>query len=211
MLKKSLTILSLFAIVSCGSSVQLTDLAAQAMERAKAAEADVYAPKEYKIASGWFTKMNNALANDNSELANEHARIVIDKANEAINIARKNKAAALIAQLKKALANDGIKRDFPDNHRRASNFLTSAQSAYDATDYEKAISDAQKGLDLLNVQREGQLYTVVKDDTLWDLSDKFYSTPMFWPHIFDANRDRIKDSHWIYPKQEIIIPAKPNN
>ncbi len=211
MLKKSLTILGLLFIVSCAKDVQLTDLAAQAMERANSVEADVYAAKEYKIADGWFIQMNEALRQDNGELANERARVVIDKANEAINLARKNKAAALIAQLKKALANGSqIKINFPDNYNRASDFLVSAEGAYSVADYEKAISDAQKGLDLLNVKApagEGQNYVVVKGDTLWTLSRRFYKNPWLWRRIHEANTSKIKNPHWIYPKQEFFIPA----
>ncbi len=212
-MSRLLFILMLF-VVSCAKEVHLTDLAAQAMERAKAVEADIYAQREYNIAVGWFSQMNEALKQENGELANEKARVVIDKANEAIHLARKNKAAALIAQLKSALDNGSqIKLNFPDNYNRASEYLASAGVAYSTADYEKAIIDAQRGLDLLNVQlpqRQGQLYTVIKGDTLWDLSGKFYKNPYLWRNIYEANTDIIKDPHWIYPKQELSIPAPQN-
>jgi hypothetical protein len=50
-------------------------------------------------------------------------------------------------------------------------------------------------------------HTVVPANTLWDLSAYFYSDPWKWPRIYDANKDRIKDPHWIFPGQVFIIPG----
>ncbi|MFM2397546.1 MAG: hypothetical protein RLZZ144_796 [Pseudomonadota bacterium] len=42
-------------------------------------------------------------------------------------------------------------------------------------------------------------YTVVRGDTLWDISAKFYAHPWQWPIIWGFNKDTIKNPHWIYP------------
>ncbi|MGL4563113.1 MAG: hypothetical protein ACRCVW_04585 [Brevinema sp.] len=81
-----------FTVTACKKpDIRNTVLATEAMERARVAEAPRLAAKEYKIAKRLFDKMNKELENNQPEEANNTALLVIDAANESINVARRKK------------------------------------------------------------------------------------------------------------------------
>ncbi len=53
--------------------------------------------------------------------------------------------------------------------------------------------------------QRGEIYTIKKGDTLWDLSQRFIDDPYYWPNIWADNPDLISNPHLIFPGQQIRI------
>ena len=53
----------------------------------------------------------------------------------------------------------------------------------------------------------GQNYTVKRGDCLWNIAKKYYGNGSKYTTIYNANRDKIKNSNLIYPGQVLWIPA----
>ncbi len=52
--------------------------------------------------------------------------------------------------------------------------------------------------------REPSLYVVRKGDTLWDISERFFKDPFFWPNLWSKN-PAIGNPHFIYPGQKLLV------
>ncbi|WP_172294380.1 LysM peptidoglycan-binding domain-containing protein [Pseudoruegeria sp. HB172150] len=51
-----------------------------------------------------------------------------------------------------------------------------------------------------------ELLTVQPGNTLWGIADEKYGDGLLYVRVFEANRDRIRDPHWIYPGQVFSLP-----
>lgn len=53
----------------------------------------------------------------------------------------------------------------------------------------------------------GEVHTVVRGDTLWDLSQSVLGSPWYWPKVWSYNPE-IANPHWIYPGNKVrFFPA----
>lgn len=60
----------------------------------------------------------------------------------------------------------------------------------------------------------GQPYRLLAGNSLWKLSERFYSEPFYWPHIFYSNSDTISNPDKLPQGYTLFIPAlegKPGN
>lgn len=51
---------------------------------------------------------------------------------------------------------------------------------------------------------EPTIYVVRKGDTLWDLSERFFKDPFYWPNLWSKN-PAIGNPHFIYPGQKLRV------
>lgn len=83
-----------------------------------------------------------------------------------------------------------------------------AQSRYPITPEQQRVAEqtASAGVPLAELADNApDKYTVVRGDTLWDISSKFLKRPWRWPELWGMNKEEIKNPHLIYPGQILLL------
>lgn len=57
------------------------------------------------------------------------------------------------------------------------------------------------------VPGERAVHRVTLGETLSHIALGYLGSPNLWPDIFEANRNQIRDPHWIYPWMSLVIPG----
>lgn len=63
------------------------------------------------------------------------------------------------------------------------------------------------GGDNVAIPSVNESHTVVKGDTLWDLSQHYLGNPWYWPKVWSYN-PQIANPHWIYPGNQVKFSAQ---
>ena len=105
------------------------------------------------------------------------------------------------------------RREVPEIKLSADNrAIAAANRAIDAlkralANANEAIKSANRlGARMKELELREKPYVVVSGDSLWKIAKNIYGDASLWKKIFDANRDKIKDSNFIYPGQILNIP-----
>lgn len=74
-----------------------------------------------------------------------------------------------------------------------------------------AAATGEKGLRDLSVEPPVPVYAIIRrGDSLWRIARRNYGRGIKYRAIFAANRERIRNPHWIFPGQVFVIPASDN-
>ncbi len=66
------------------------------------------------------------------------------------------------------------------------------------------------GADVSGKAPEVQTVIIKRGDNLWNIARDTWGRGIRWSTLYQANKDQIRNPHWIYPGQVFVMPASPN-
>ncbi len=100
-----------------------------------------------------------------------------------------------------------LETKFTDEDRAALERAAELSAADQEGRDEEVVETAKTDSSITQTIKVKKRHGVVQANTLWDMAKFYYEDPFKWWVIFEANKHRIKDPHWIYPGQKFIIPG----
>jgi len=128
--------------------------------------------------------------------------IEAQKFNDAITGAEEAETIinAVLNSMETAASDLAVKSD-KDEHAEGD------ETVKDTKTDEKTVTEPEKKVE------KAKTYTVKwrkkNTDCLWRIAQTVYNDASYWPAIYLANKDQIKDPDLIFPGQKFIIPPKP--
>ena len=83
--------------------------------------------------------------------------------------------------------------------------LLNGERSSNENNQDKKVATQQTKREVTNATST-KTYTVVRGDSLWKISKKYYNNGNQYNKIYNANRDKIKNPSLIYPGQVLTIP-----
>lgn len=124
---------------------------------------------------------------------------------ETIIVAVLNSIESEINEMKLKAAAEEQKKEEAAKEEAAKKETVKEEAAKEETAVKEEVKKEEKP--------EGKIYIVQwrkkNTDCLWRISQKVYKDAAYWPAIYIANRDQIKDPDLIFPGQKFVIPPKP--
>ncbi len=66
------------------------------------------------------------------------------------------------------------------------------------------------GADVSGALPQVQTVIIKRGDNLWRVARQAWGRGIRWSTLYQANKDQIRNPHWIYPGQVFIMPVSPN-
>ncbi|MGA1862817.1 DUF4398 domain-containing protein [Deferribacter thermophilus] len=185
------------------------------------AEREMENAKNYVFRKKYYDRAEGKL--EEAKIKAEKAKKVALQRKEAINKLEK-KLNELRNELD-SIKEDGIRYD-PDAYSEAEKLYAKARKALDdckpaelnllISKLESDINNMKEKIAIAKAEEmkkslekeevaKVEIYTVVKGDCLWKISELKYMNPFMWPLIYWTNKDLIKDPDLIYPGQVFKI------